>query len=66
MELNRKSKIVTTNTEKEKFNVIIQFKDKLLMVEDYLEAVCLFVTEKDGFLTKGNLTQIFNNFQFNG
>jgi Mn-dependent DtxR family transcriptional regulator len=43
-------------------NVVIEFKDLLMQTEDYLEVICLFVTEKDGFFNKGNVIEIMKNF----
>ena len=47
---------MTNEIEKKKMDAIIEFKDTLLRSEDYLEVICLFSTEKNGFLTKDNMS----------
>lgn len=55
--LNRRSKIgKDTGQGDEKISAVIEFKDILVINEEYLEVIGLFITEKDGFLTKNNLT----------
>ena len=55
---------MTNEIEKKKMDAIIEFKDTLLRSEDYLEVICLFSTEKNGFLTKDNMSELLNNFEY--
>lgn len=51
-ELNRKSKLIGTPSKKREFDVLIEIKDLLMMTGDYLSAIEVFITEKDGHLTR--------------
>ena len=53
---------MTNEMEKKKMDAIIEFKDTLLRSEDYFEVICLFCSEKNGFLTRDNMSELLNNF----
>lgn len=45
-------------------DILIEIKDLLLQTEDYISVVEIFTTEKDGYLTRQNVKELMNNFDY--
>ena len=39
-------------------------KDLLLRTENYLEVIDLFDTDRNGYLKRGNVEELLNNFEY--